>query len=186
MTQDGITFAVFDTHDRAERAVRAINIAGIELPLSNEQQVEQGITNAFSSHSTAWAKKRPSLKGKLMRNLLLFVCTASSALAIAVPAAAQYAPARQVVYGQNYGQVRSLQVRIDAIQRQIDRLDRRNILSNREARELRTESREVENRLHIASRNRLTRTERYNVERRIARLEQRVQREANDRDRRVG
>ena len=32
MTQDGITVAVFDTHDQAERAVRAVNNAGIELP----------------------------------------------------------------------------------------------------------------------------------------------------------
>lgn len=122
-----------------------------------------------------------------MRKLLISICAASSAVAFAMPASAQYAPARQgPAYAQNnYGQMRNLQVRIDAIQRQINRLDQRRILSNREARELRAESREIENRLHYASRNRLTRTERYNIERRIVRLEQRVQREANDRDRRV-
>ena len=122
-----------------------------------------------------------------MRKILISICAASTAAAFAVPASAQYAPVRQgPAYGQNnYGQMRSLQARIDTIQRQIERLDRRNILSNREARELRAEAREVENRLHSASRNRLDRTERYNIERRIARLEQRVQREANDRDRRV-
>ena len=31
MTQDGITVAVFDTHEHAERAVRALNNAGIDL-----------------------------------------------------------------------------------------------------------------------------------------------------------
>jgi hypothetical protein len=31
MTQDGITVAVFDTHDQAERAVRAVNNGGIDL-----------------------------------------------------------------------------------------------------------------------------------------------------------
>ena len=120
-----------------------------------------------------------------MRKLLISICAASSAVAFAMPASAQYAPARQGYAQNNYGQMRNLQVRIDAIQRQINRLDQRRILSNREARELRAESREIENRLHYASRNRLTRTERYNIERRIVRLEQRVQREANDRDRRV-
>lgn len=122
-----------------------------------------------------------------MRKLLISFCAATTAAAVSVPATAQYAPSRQgSAYSQNnYAQVRNLRVRIDAIQRQIERLHRRNILSNREARELRAEARDVEDRLEIAARDRLNRTERYNIERRIARLEQRVQREANDRDRRV-
>jgi hypothetical protein len=120
-----------------------------------------------------------------MRRFLISVCAATSVVAFAAPASAQYATPRQGYAHNNYGQVRSLQVRIDAIQRQINRLDQRRILSNREARELRAESRELENRLRFASRNGLTRSERYSIERRIVRLEQRVQREANDRDRRV-
>ena len=83
-------------------------------------------------------------------------------------------------YNNNYGQVRSLQVRINQIQRQIERLDRRNILSNREARRLRDELRDLERRLARVGRNGLNFRERQNIEVRIARLEMRVRLEAND------
>ena len=131
-----------------------------------------------------------------MRMFLISFAVATSALAVAAPASAQYFPQSQGYgYGQpqgnaygynnNYGQVRSLQVRINQIQHQIERLDRRNVLSNREARRLRDESRDLERRLAWASRNGLAPRERFDVERRIARLELRVRYEANDGNRRA-
>ncbi len=118
-----------------------------------------------------------------MRKVLISLAAAASALAVATPASAQYFPVPQgnaYGYQQNYGQVRRLQVRIDQIQRQIHQLDRRNILSDREARRLRQESREIERRLRVTSRNGLHPQERYDIERRIARLEQRLFRDARD------
>ena len=109
-----------------------------------------------------------------MRKVLISFAAAASALAVATPASAQYFPAPQGYgygYQHNYGQVRRLQVRIDAVQRQINHLDRRNILSEREARRLREDSRDLERRLRVASRYGLNPREGYNVERRLARLE---------------
>ena len=120
-----------------------------------------------------------------MRKFLISLTVAASALAVAAPASAQYYPAPQPQgygygYQDNYGQVRRLQVRIDQIQRQIERLDRRNILSEREARRLRDESRDLERRLRSVGRNGLSFRERQNIEVRIARLEMRVRHEATD------
>jgi opacity protein-like surface antigen len=116
-----------------------------------------------------------------MRKFIFSAALAASTLVAAAPAAAQWYPPQGNAYGyNNYGQVRSLDARIDAMQRQIDHLDRRNILSNREASRLRGESRDVENRLHRVARNGFTGWERNDIERRIQRLEVRVQREARD------
>ena len=85
-----------------------------------------------------------------MRKLLISTILAATTLAIAAPAAAQWAPAYGSQYGNQYGsqygnqygnaygydnrgQVRNLMVRINQLERQIDQLDRRNILSDREA-----------------------------------------------------
>lgn len=124
-----------------------------------------------------------------MRKFLISLTVAASALAVATPASAQYYPQPQgnaYGYQNNYGQVRRLQVRINQIQRQIQHLDRRNILSNREARRLREESRDLERRLARVSRNGLNFRERQHIEVRIARLEQRVRLEATDRNNRPG
>ena len=121
-----------------------------------------------------------------MRKFLISLAFASSALAVAAPASAQYAPqygqpqGYGYGYNNNYGQVRALQARIDQIQRQIQRLDQRNILSNKEARRLREESRDLERRLRNVGRNGLSFRERQSIEVRIARLELRVRREATD------
>ena len=119
-----------------------------------------------------------------MRKLLIAAALAASALTAAAPAAAQYYPQPQGYgYGHgygNWGQVRRLQVRIDQLQRQIRHLDRRDILSEREAARLRNDSREIEHRLHYAARNGLHPQESYAIERRIQRLEYRIQREARD------
>ena len=116
-----------------------------------------------------------------MRKFLISAAVATIALTAAVPAAAQYAPPYGNAYGyNNYGQVRSLQVRIDHLQRQIRRLDQRNILSNREAARLMAESRDLERRLARASRNGLSFNEVRSVEVRLARLEQRMLRDSRD------
>ena len=117
-----------------------------------------------------------------MRTFLISIAAAASALAVATPASAQYFPVPQGnAYGyNNYGQARRLDARIDAIQRQINQLDRRNILTDREADRLRRDSRELERRLRIAARNGLHPQERYDIERRLARLEQRLFRDARD------
>jgi hypothetical protein len=120
----------------------------------------------------------------MMRTVLISLAAAASALAIATPAAAQYSqqhyPQGNAWGYNNYGQARALQVRIDAVQRQIERLDRRNILSEREARNLFQDSRELERRLRYMRQNGLSPQERYDIERRLARLERRLFRDARD------
>jgi len=125
-----------------------------------------------------------------MRKVLFTVAAAASALAFAAPASAQYYPGQpypgqQAPYGNaygynNYGQVRSLQAHLDQVQRHIDRLDQRNILSEREAGRLRNESRDIERQLRYVARNGLNPYEANSVQRRISRLEQRVAYEARD------
>ena len=117
-----------------------------------------------------------------MRKFVIAAALAASTLTVATPAAAQYYPPQGNGYGyqDNRGQVRRLQVRIDQVQRQISRLDSRNILSEREASRLRAESRGIEYRLHRAAQYGLNGRERYDIERGIARLEQHVWREARD------
>ena len=118
-----------------------------------------------------------------MRKCIVTAALAASALTAAAPAAAQWYPPQPQGYGygyHNYGQVRRLQVRIDQLQRQIARLDSRDILSEREARRLRDESRDVERRLRRAARYGLDGREAYSIERRIQRLEYRIHREARD------
>lgn len=119
-----------------------------------------------------------------MRKFLISAAVAASTLVAAAPAAAQWYPPQPQGYGygyhDNYGQVRRLDARIDALQRQIRHLDRRNILSNREADRLRGDANNLERRLRSASRYGLSGREAYDIERRIYRLETRIQREARD------
>ena len=116
-----------------------------------------------------------------MRKFVIAAALAASALTAAAPAAAQWNAPQGNAYGyNNYGQVRRLDARINAMQRQITGLDRRDILSEREASRLRNEARNLEQRLHYASRNGLNGREIYYVERGIQNLEVRIQREARD------
>ena len=127
-----------------------------------------------------------------MRKFLIALATAGAALGVGTPAAAQVyhtLPAYGAPYGNAYGynnrgQLRSLQVRIDSIQRQIERLRDRRMISRNEANGLRSEARELERRLYYSSRNGLGFNEIRNIEYRIARLEQHVRREVRDGDRR--
>ncbi|MCL6739912.1 hypothetical protein LZ518_02010 [Sphingomonas sp. RB56-2] len=116
-----------------------------------------------------------------MRKYIISAALAASALTAAAPAAAQWYPQGNAYgYQNNWGQVRRLDARIDQLQRQINQLDRREILSEREAARLRGESRNLEQRLRYASRNGLNQREMYSVERGIRNLEFRIQREARD------
>ena len=121
-----------------------------------------------------------------MHKVIITAAAAVSALVIATPAAAQNHRAPQQGYGQgyghnnNYGHVRSLQVRIDNLQRRIDQFDSRNRISEREARRLREESRDLERQLQSSSRNGLNQREYANINYRIQQLEQRINRDARD------
>ena len=118
-----------------------------------------------------------------MRKVLISLAVAASALTVAAPASAQYYPAapRGNAYGyNNYGHVRALQARLDQLQRQISRLDQRNILSEREANRLRNDSQNIERQLRYSARNGLNPREADTINYRIARLEQRIQYEARD------
>jgi hypothetical protein len=117
-----------------------------------------------------------------MRKVLIALAAAGSALAIATPAAAQnyYGQPYGAPYGNaygynNYGQVRSLQVRIDAVERQINMLDRRDRIRNRDADRLRDEANNLERRLRHAARDGMSPYEARDIQVRLARLEQRVQ-----------
>ena len=135
-----------------------------------------------------------------MRKVLISLAAAAATFAVAAPASAQWRPAPQYAnpygynngYNNNYGynngynNIRALQVRINEIQRQINMLDRRDVLSEREARRLREESRQVERQLYRASRYGLNPYEARNMQIRVANLERSVRREAYDRNGRYG
>jgi hypothetical protein len=110
-----------------------------------------------------------------MLKLGLALVAAGSAFVVAAPVSAQYFPQQRHGYNNNWGQVRSLQVRIDAVERQIRILDRRNVVRDDRADRLREEANDIERRLHRASRNGLNPYEANEINARIARLEQRVQ-----------
>lgn len=123
-----------------------------------------------------------------MRKVLISLAAAATALAFAGPASAQYYPQPQQqfngyqaqpygnAYGyNNRGQVRALKARIDAVQRQIRQLDRRDMIRDGSADRLGDESRNIEQRLRAVGRGGLTGYEASDIQNRIARLEQRVQ-----------
>jgi len=125
-----------------------------------------------------------------MRKIVISIAAAGAALIAASPAAAQYYPQPQPApygynngYGYNnsygfqgnWGQVRALQARIDNVERQINRLDRRDRIGDRSADRLRDEANRIEERLHRSARYGLNPYEMRDIQMRIARLEQRVQ-----------
>jgi hypothetical protein len=145
-------------------------------------------------------RHQPLERRATMRKFLISATLLASSLAIAAPAAAQvrvtvgtqygspYGYGNQYGYGynNNYGGARSLQVRLNNIERQINRLDSRNILSEREADRLRREANWLERTIRVSARNGLNGYERRNLEIRLARLEQNVRYQASDGNRRYG
>lgn len=122
-----------------------------------------------------------------MRKFLISAAVAAAAMTAAVPAAAQYAPRSGYGHGynnnNNYGS-RQLLNRIERIKDQINMLDRRNILSNREADRLKGQANDLRRLVQRIDNNGVDRRERANIEVRIAALENRVQRQARDWNRR--
>lgn len=120
-----------------------------------------------------------------MRKIVLSLAAAGAALVIASPAAAQYYPQPAPGYGapygnaygyqNNWGAVRELQVRLNRVERQINRLDRRDRIRDRSADRLRRDADRIEDRLHRAARNGLDPREANEISYRIQRLEQQVQ-----------
>ena len=122
-----------------------------------------------------------------MRKYLIPAAILVSTIAVSAPAAAQWQQPNGNAYGyNNRGQARRLEVRVMQLRREIAQLDRRNILSNREARRLDAEARDLEMRVRQLSYNGIDGRERYNIEQRIARLEQHIRRQATDGNRRPG
>lgn len=117
-----------------------------------------------------------------MRTKLLTAAAALTVFGMSAPAAAQWAPQPGYGYGHqnNYGQVRALDARTVQLQREIARLDRRNVLSNREARQLRNTALDIRNDLRRAARDGLNYREFARFERRLSQLQYRIQREARD------
>jgi hypothetical protein len=128
-----------------------------------------------------------------MRKFVLPLAVVGAGLVAASPAAAQFYPAPQAApyaygngYNNNWGQFRSLQARIDNVQRQINRLDRRDVIRGRSADRLMDEANKIERRLHERARGGLNQREAYDIEMRIGHLEQRLQFAMNDRYGRYG
>ena len=119
-----------------------------------------------------------------MVKFLISAAVAATALTAAVPAAAQYGqpyPPYGNAYGyNNYGHIRSLEARLAQLQRQIVNLDRRNVLSNREAARLRASANDIRNDLRRAGRDGFNQREANRFHQRIAQLEVRIHREARD------
>ena len=121
-----------------------------------------------------------------MRKFVISLAAAGAALAIASPASAQYYQGQpQIVrgapygnaygYQNNFGMVRELQQRLNNVERQINRLDRRDRIRDRSADRLRAEAADLHRRLWDRSRNGLDRREAGDIIYRLQRLEQRVQ-----------
>ena len=118
-----------------------------------------------------------------MRKFIITAALATATIVAAAPASAQWArPVPQGnAYGyNNHGQVRRLEARVDNLRRQIRQLDRRGVLSRGEAARLSEDARELDRRINALSRNGFSYRDRMQVEQRIARLEQRLQRDAYD------
>lgn len=124
-----------------------------------------------------------------MRKVLISLAAAATVLAVASPAAARPYGNLGPAYGApayGYGHnnsARALQARLDNIQRQLGNLARYRMISQNEYRNRLGDSRDIERNLHRNARDghwRLTQREAYNVERKIARLEQKIARDVHD------
>lgn len=124
-----------------------------------------------------------------MRKLLISAVLAASTLVTVAPAAAQRTMSYDNHYGGSYGdangynnngQARALMARLNRLERQIERLDSRNVLSDREADRLRFRTDRIDRQLRAASYNGLNGYEARDFSMRIGRLEQNLRYQAND------
>ena len=122
-----------------------------------------------------------------MRKFLIPLVAAGSALALAAPASAQWAPPVYRYQPYDYGNgfshhafARSMETRVQRIRSDIRQMQARRILSWSEARSLDNQARNIQYRIFRASRNGIQPGEARRLENQIRNLEWRVQREAND------
>lgn len=122
-----------------------------------------------------------------MRKFIIAATVATSALAAAAPAAAQYYPGYpQQGYGYGYdhrdqqGLIRSYLVRTDQLRQRVERLDSRDRISEREARGLRRAAADLQGRARTYASNGLDWRERQDLDVRIARLQQAIRFERRD------
>jgi hypothetical protein len=122
-----------------------------------------------------------------MRKFLIPIVATASALAVAAPATAQWAPPvyhyQPYVYGHGFSYhafARSMQVRVQRIRADIRVMQARRILSRMEARSLERQAANLQTRIFRASRNGIQLNEARRLENQIRNLEFRVQREAID------
>jgi hypothetical protein len=128
-----------------------------------------------------------------MRKFLIPIAAAASTLAIAAPAAAQWAPPVYNYQPYNYGRgyngfnfARSMETRVQRLRVDIRNLQARRILGRGEARSLEVQARNLQRRIYMASRNGIQPYEARQVENQIRRLEYRIHREATDYNNRPG
>jgi septal ring factor EnvC (AmiA/AmiB activator) len=122
-----------------------------------------------------------------MRKFLIPLVAAASALAVAAPATAQWAPPVYHYQPYNYGRAfshhafaQSMQVRVQRIRTDIREMQARRIVSRAEARSLEAQAANLQTRIARASRNGIQPNEARRLENQIRNLEQRVRREATD------
>jgi hypothetical protein len=128
-----------------------------------------------------------------MTKFLIPIVAAASALAVATPASAQWAPPvyHYAPYNYNYGFTasrfaQSMQVRVERIRNDVRAMEYRRILGRGEARALDRQAVNLQRRIARASRFGINPMEARNIERGIRNLEYRVQREASDWNNRPG
>jgi len=122
-----------------------------------------------------------------MRKLLIPIVAAASALTVAAPASAQWAPPVYHYQPYNYGNAfsyrtfaRSMEVRVQRLRTDIRALQARRVLSWSEARSLERQAAHLQVRIYRASRNGIQVGEARRLENQIRNLEYRIQREARD------
>lgn len=128
-----------------------------------------------------------------MRKFLIPIVAAASALTIAAPASAQWAPPvyryQPYSYGYGFSGIRfaqAMEARVARIRHDIRAMEIRRILSPWEARSLDNQARNLQRRIWRASHNGIQPGEARRLENRIRNLEFRVQREATDWNNRPG
>jgi len=122
-----------------------------------------------------------------MRKFLIPLAAAGSMLAIAAPAAAQWAPPVYNYQSYNYGRgwnfhqyAQSMEQRVQRVRNDIRQLQQRHILSWQEARSLQDQAANIQRRIYRQSGNGIQPGEARRLENQIRNLEYRVSREARD------
>jgi hypothetical protein len=117
---------------------------------------------------------------------LLLAAASLSVFAAAAPAAAQYYPGYDQPRGYGYnehdqqGLIRSYIVRADQLRQRVERLDSRDRISEREARQLRSAAADLQRRARDYARNGLSFGERRDLDMRFARFQQQLRIDVRD------